>query len=58
MLNECQACGYLAHTYDGLCSLCEESYYSGLEEGSVTRQAMASRRFPADMSDPWDMVGA
>lgn len=58
MLNECQACGYLAHTYEGLCSRCEEAYYSGLEEYSMTSIAIMSRQMPKDMSDPWDMVGA
>lgn len=51
MPNECQACGYLDHTYQGLCSRCEDAYYSGLESRSATVQAMS--RFPVDMSDPW-----
>jgi hypothetical protein len=53
----CESCGIESRLVDGvICERCEYVYHSGMEEASFIRQAIISRRLPADMSDPWDMV--
>ncbi len=51
----CESCGIESRLVDGvICERCEYVYHSGMEEASFIRQAIISRRLPADMSDPWD----
>ena len=59
-MTKCDACGYDRVLVDGLCGDCEWALFESPESASVTRAAIAWRKAgcPAEMSDPWDMVGA
>ena len=58
MKTVCPLCQGSCERFRLICDDCETFSRSGLEESSMVSQALMSLRYPADMSDPWDMVKA
>jgi hypothetical protein len=56
IISICPLCQGACPKFSIICDNCETFSRSGLEESSMVSQALVSFRYPADMSDPWDMV--
>lgn len=58
IISLCPLCQGACPRFALICDNCEITARSGIEEASFTSGALAAFRYPAEMSDPWDMVGA